>query len=141
MNIRYLKIFCLLSSISLVSFLLPAKMTHSQQNNNLLDKISDYIKKGDQESLSNYFSNVIEMNILKNEGTYSKTQSKFILGDFFKNHPPEDFKIKHKGTSDNGSLYAIGTYYSEGKEYRTYYLIKKEKNDYFLQIIHFGLKE
>ncbi len=127
----------------LVLFIFSVSMNKimAQETDNILDIISTYISEGDSDALSKYFDNMIELNILRNEGTYSKTQSKYILDEFFKKHPPKNFIIKHKGTSDKGAHYAIGTYFSEGKQYRTYFLMKKSKNQYLLQIFHVGLNE
>lgn len=101
------------------------------------DKISTHISNGDSENLSAHLGSTVELSIMSKDGTYSKTQCGYILKDFFSKHPPSSYKIKHKGTSDKGSIYAIGNYVSGKEAFRVYYMMKKESGEFQLVIIHF----
>lgn len=105
------------------------------QSSSKIDVIAELIGIADHEELSNHFNTLIELSLPENEGTYSKTQSKFILKDFFKKNPPVSFEIKHQGESNNGSLYAIGTYKTRSNEYRTYYLLKLVNGKYLIHLM------
>jgi len=74
--------------------------------------------------LTKFFNNSIDLTIPGSEGTYSKVQAEQILKSFFAKYPPVSFTINHKGNSNDGSLYAIGTYKTKSQSFRTYYLSK-----------------
>ena len=62
------------------------------------------------------------------------------MKDFFTQHPPKAFELKHQGSSDNGSLYMIGNYTSGNLTYRTYILLKKVTAAFIIQQIQFEEK-
>lgn len=116
---------------------LPACLLIAQDYDKDLDKISTALKQSDHEQLHDYFRDMVEISIPGNEGTYSRVQARYIFRDFFKEYPARDFRIKHKGSSNNGAKYAIGEYsYDKGKM-RTYFLLKSEGSQYLIHIIHF----
>ncbi|MBN2237125.1 MAG: DUF4783 domain-containing protein [Bacteroidales bacterium] len=83
--------------------------------------------KGDYTSLSNLFADSIDLTVLTTEGIYSKTQAKGILKDFFSTEKPKSFQIKHQGSSNDGTVYAIGLFVSTNKSCRVYALFKEKQ--------------
>ncbi len=75
------------------------------------------IKAGNTEQLSKYFNQNLDVNIEGNLNTFSKPQAVFAIGEFFKAHPPTDFTIVHKGSSQGGLQFAIGKYISNKDSY------------------------
>ena len=106
-------------------------------SNDIITDIGNSIKSGDASSVSKYFNSTLDMSTTDNEGTYSKTQAELILKDFFTKNPPTSFTINHQGSSNDGSLYAIGTYLSGASSFRTYFLLKKVNTGYFIQKLEF----
>lgn len=104
-------------------------------------KISQAIKASNASELSRYFNNSIDLTIPGSEGTYSKVQAEQIIKSFFVKYPPVSFTINHKGNSNDGSMYAIGTYKSNTHSFRTYYLAKPIEKQLLIHQLKFELKE
>ena len=85
-------------------------------------KINNAIKNADAAMLSNHMANTIELSLPGNEGNFSKKQATILLQSFFKDNPPKSFKVKHKGTSNDDSVYCICEYETSVGIFRTYYL-------------------
>ncbi|MCX6270223.1 MAG: DUF4783 domain-containing protein [Bacteroidetes bacterium] len=101
-------------------------------------EISNAIRVGNISELSRYFNTSVDLTVPGNENTFSKAQAELIMKDFFTKNPPLSFKINHQGSSKDGSLYFIGTYQTTtGKNFRTYYLIKKIGDKYLIQQLQF----
>lgn len=103
----------------------------------IISDIADAIKNGNSATVATYFNSTIDLTVPDNEGTYSKTQAELILKDFFTKHPPASFSVNHNGSSNDGSLYAIGTYSTSSGSYRTYFLLKKSGSSYVIQKLEF----
>ena len=110
------------------------------KSDELITKIGNAIKSGNAANVAKYFNSTIDLSTNNNEGSFSKTQSELILKDFFTKNPPTSFAINHNGSSTDGSLYAIGTYVSSTGSFRTYFLLKKVKNDYLIHKLEFELQ-
>jgi len=88
---------------------------------------SNAIKSGNAKSLSKHFSSNVDLTILDKEDVYSKAQAEQILISFFGKNKPTAFKIIHKGVSQEGAKYAIGSLKTlSGTSYRTYFFIKSK---------------
>ncbi len=104
-------------------------------------KVSMAIKSSNSTELSKYFNNSIDLTIPGSEGTYSKVQAEQILKSFFTKYPPVSFTINHKGSSNDGSVYAIGTYKSNSVTFRTYYLTKSIGGQLLIHQLKFESRE
>lgn len=104
--------FLLLVSTSLFSF-------------DIYDDIANSIRSGDARQLATFFGNTIDLTILDKENAYSKAQAELIIKDFFSKNPPKSFTILHKGSSPEGTQYAIGNLETmNGKTFRTSFYVK-----------------
>lgn len=104
----------------------------------VIDEVAIAIKSGNSGRLAAFFSSTIDLLLPDNEGTYSKTQAELIIKDFFSKYPPSNFIIKQRGSSSEGSKFAIGIYQcTKGKSFRTYFLLKKSNNNYFITLLEF----
>jgi len=120
--------------------LLPANMILIQQEDaDVIEDIATEIRGANSTTLSGYFNETVDLTLLDNEGTYSKSQAELIMKDFFTKNPPDTFEINHQGSSNKGSIYAIGTYVTTDNSYRNYILLKKISGD--LKITQFRLEE
>lgn len=79
---------------------------------------------GDFNQLSNLFSDSVDLTVRDTDGIFSKTQAKGVLKDFFAVNSPKSFVVKHQGSSNDGTVYAIGLYVSNKGSYRVYALLK-----------------
>ena len=102
------------------------------------DDISSTIGAGDSKQLASYFDNMVELTIMNREDTYSKTQAELIVRDFFSKNPPKSFAIIHKGSSKEGTLFAIGNLTStKGAVFRTSFLARQSGGKYLIQELRF----
>jgi hypothetical protein len=87
------------------------------QGQDVFTNIKTAIKAGDSDQLAKYFNQTLDINIEGNLNSFSKAQAAFAVAEFFKAHPPTDFAIVHKGSSQGGLQYAIGKYVSDKDSY------------------------
>jgi hypothetical protein len=97
----------------------------SQEDEKIIDEIAIAISQGNAGNLAQYFNETVDLTLPDKEGTFSKSQAELIMKDFFDKNPPDSFEINHKGSSNKGSLYAIGTYQTSSISYRSYMLLKE----------------
>jgi len=84
----------------------------------VINNVRSSIKAGSSKELSNYLGDMISLEIDGVQSNYSKTQAEYVLRDFFKKYPPNDFQYVHQGASEGGLKYAIGRYSYEGGSFR-----------------------
>jgi hypothetical protein len=79
----------------------------------------------------------VELTVLDNEGVYSKPQAEVILRNFFAQNPPKSVTINHRGSSAQGSKYAIATYECQKGKYRAYIFMKDSGAGMMIQELRF----
>jgi hypothetical protein len=121
----------------LLIILFSVSLLFAQESSQVTSQIALAIRQGSADQLAAYFGQTVDLTLSSSEGTYSKTQATLIMKDFFTQHPPASFEVKHQGSSDNGSLYMIGNYTSGKTTYRTYILLKTMTAAYIIQQIQF----
>ena len=95
------------------------------------------MKMGSSKELTKYFNERVDLSIDGDRNTYSKVHAEFILKDFFKNYPPEDFQYIHKGASKEGLNYTIGKYTYIGGSFRVLMRVKEFDEEYQVYVISF----
>lgn len=118
-------------------FSLALAPAESIAGDDVVDKISAAIKSTDTKKIAEYFYSTINLEVGDVDGSYSKKQAEMILNDFFKKEPVKSFDIKHQGSSNDGSQYAIGSYKTDSKEYRVYILLKKHDDNLLIYQLQF----
>jgi len=104
-----------------------------------VDLVIKAIEHSDAEKVSRNFDKIIDITINKDQSTYSKSQGKVVLNNFFADNPVQTFAIKHKGSpADNNSVYLIGNLATQNhKKYRVYLYFKDKSGTLYLQEIRF----
>lgn len=108
--------------------LLIATIAHA----NIFDDITEAIKTGDTEKLSEFFNENIEIKILEEENVYSKSQANLILKSFFKENTPQKFTISHKGGQESAK-FAIGNLETSNGNFRLQFFLKKNGDKLYIQ--------
>jgi hypothetical protein len=109
-------------TISLLMLLLIFSQSYALD---VFDEIAFAIRSGDAKQLSTYFGPTLDLTIINREDVYSKAQAEQVIKDFFSKNTPKSFTIIHKGSSPEGTQYAIGNLVtSAGKTYRTSFYFK-----------------
>jgi len=91
----------------------------------IIHNVEAALKIGSSKELSRYFSQTVEINLEGEISSYSKMQAEYVLKDFFKKYPPENFEIIHNGASKGGLKYAIGKYSCKRGDFRVWMRIKE----------------
>jgi hypothetical protein len=101
------------------------------------ENIAAAIRTGNSKALASYFNTTLEITLPGKEGTFSKVQAEMVMKDFFAKNPPSAFDINQKGTSSGGSQFIIGTYKSNNKIFKTYFLLKPIDGQLLIQQLQF----
>lgn len=130
-----------LNSISrillVVMLLVGARFSAQAQTSDAVFKgISVGIQKGDADAVAAYFNNNVEVTLPGVDKTFSAKQAVFVLRDFFAKHPPQNFKVMHKGHS-GATFYETGVYMSSKGEFDTNIFLKKIGDKFLITQIRF----
>jgi hypothetical protein len=101
------------------------------------DEVAVAIKNANVKEVSRFFNTSVELTVLDNEGVYSKSQAEVILRNFFTQNPPVNVTINHRGSSAQGSKYAIATYECQKGKYRAYIFMKDSGSGMTIQELRF----
>lgn len=92
------------------------------------------IQNGNDETLSTFFNENVELVVQNHDDVFSKSQAQQIVAEFFKANKPKQFTIIHQGGKE-GARYAIGSLVTATGTFRVYFLLKnKENNPYIHQL-------
>ncbi len=91
-------------------------------------ELSNAMKAGDASKLAKFFHESLELTILDKDYVASKNQATRIMENFFKENPPDGFKISFEGTKQK-SKYAIGNLTTGNGNFRVniFFMNKDEK--------------
>lgn len=123
---------------ALVALICTATNAAAQNNNarsssyDVFNPITKYIRLGDVEKLSAWFSENLEITILQSTNDASKNQAKQILKSFFETYTPRAFNIEH--TAGRESMkYALGSMKAGGDVFRVTIFVNLEGTNYLIQ--------
>jgi len=87
--------------IACLSSLLPAVALAQEPEGNadVFNPVAKYLARGDAESLSVWFSDNLEIDMLGRASSYSRSQACQIMKSFFSDYTPRSFRIVHKSGS------------------------------------------
>jgi pyridoxal/pyridoxine/pyridoxamine kinase len=101
------------------------------------DEVVTAIKSASSAEVSRYFNSNVELTILTSEGVYSKQQAEIIVKNFFSSNPPKSVVIQHKGSSAQGSKYAIANYECAQGKFRVYIFMKESAGKMLIHELRF----
>lgn len=122
----------------LVFVLTTLSFTSAWAQQDIIGQVKETIKAGSAKELSKYLNQTVDVMIDEKLETYSKAQAEFVLRDFFKVHPANEFNIIHQGSSKGGQPFAIGLYKSGNETYRVFMKIKNVNNTQLVHEIRFS---
>jgi hypothetical protein len=88
------------------------------------DDIAVTIKQASSKELSKFLNSSVELTITSTEGVYSKVQAEQMIKSFFEQNAPKNVIINHRGSSSQGSKYAIATMETAQGKFRIYIFMK-----------------
>ena len=110
------------------AFILAATLPAAAQTE-IFNPMKEAIKGSDAAALVKTFAQSVDINVEGNINTYSKAQSEFVLKEFFKKHPVNDFSIVHVGSSKGGLQFCIGKYVSGSDNYNVLMRVRQVGTD------------
>lgn len=104
----------------------------------LYDEIADAMRSGDAHKIAANFDAKVDLALGSQEDVYSKAQAELLLKDFFSKNPSKSFTLVHKGSSKEGTLFAVGTLVStNGKTFRVSFVMKSLNGKNTMQELRF----
>lgn len=105
--------------------LLVIAISGNQAFADIYDDLALAIRSGDSHKLAANFDNKIDLALPNIEDVYTKAHAELLLKDFFAKNPPKSFNLVHKGSSKEGTLFAVGTLVcTNGKSFRVSLVMK-----------------
>jgi len=104
----------------------------------IYDELADAIRAGDSHHIASYFDAKVNLALSNQEDVYSKAQAELLIRDFFTRNPAKSFTLVHKGSSKEGSLFAVGTLVcTNSKSFRVSFVMKSVKGVNTIQELRF----
>ncbi len=104
----------------------------------IYDELAVAIRAGDAHQLATHFDSKVDLALSTVEDVYSKAQAELLIKDFFSKNPPKSFNLVHKGSSKEGTLFAVGTLNcTNGKTFRVSFVLKTVRGVNILQEFRF----
>ncbi|MBQ9184594.1 MAG: DUF4783 domain-containing protein [Bacteroidales bacterium] len=100
----------------------------------VFNPITKYIRLGDVEKLSAWFSDNLEITVFHVTNDASKSQAKQILKSFFDTYTPRAFNIEHTAGRET-MKYALGSMKAGGDVFRVTIFVSLEGSNYLIQQI------
>lgn len=107
------------------------------QASGILDSIGKLIINNKAIELCNLIDENVDITIVDEDQTYSKSQAQIVLKEFFDKNKVDNFEIIHKGSSGTNSEFAIAQVNTEKTLYRVYILVDKSDINYKLIELRF----
>ncbi len=133
MNVKKIILPALLSVICYAWASAQTQQTRSASYN-VFNPITKYIRMGDVEKLSAWFSDNLEITVLQGTNDASKSQAKQILKSFFDTYKPSSFNIEHTVGRET-MKYALGSMKAGGDIFRVTIFVSLEGSNYLIQQI------
>lgn len=123
----------ILKCFILVFLMLAVRQAHAQESGyDVFNPISKYLRLGDAEKLSAWFSDNLEITIFSDSSDSSRNQARQILKSFFNSYTPRAFEITHKAGRSN-MKYALGTLTAGGEVFVVTIFVNYKDNCYKIQ--------
>jgi len=120
--------------LSVITLLSTGLLQAQDSSRDVFSPIGKYIGSGDYESLSVWFADNLELEMLGAVNNCTRSQAKLIMKDFFAKNTPKEFTIIHK-SGKSPMKYAIGVLNAGGELFRiTLYVKIAPETNYIEQV-------
>jgi len=111
---------------------LCAKASAQNDTYDVFIPISKYIRQGDADKLSAWFSDNLEISVFSESNETSRAQAKQIMKSFFETYTPRTFDIEH--TAGRSTMkYALGMLKAGGEVFEVTIFVSIKDNTYRIQ--------
>lgn len=110
-------------------------------NTNSLEDLITSLEIRSSEEISNYFDSNSEIIINEKVSKGNKFQLTKTLDNFFTENNLREFKIIHKGDSQNNIIYMLAEYSSNDDIYKVFLTLLKAERKYIIQKFKIDIRE
>ena len=111
---------------------LCAKASAQNDTYDVFIPISKYIRQGNADKLSAWFSDNLEISVFSESNETSRAQAKQIMKSFFETYTPRTFDIEH--TAGRSTMkYALGMLKAGGEVFEVTIFVSIKDNTYRIQ--------
>lgn len=101
-----------------------------------LDDVISALRAGNANELAKYVDDQVEVGLPDKTDSYSKSQAKMVLQDFFSSNGVKGFQVIHKGDNAGGQ-FCVGTLQTRAGNYRTTVFMKTNNGKQTIKEIRF----
>jgi hypothetical protein len=124
--------------MKLLTLILLFSFSSFASHADLYDEIASAVRSGDAHQVASFFDAKVDLALSSQEDVYSKAQAELLIKDFFTKNQPKTFTLVHKGSSKEGTLFAVGTLAcANGKTFRVSFVMKTLKGRNTIQELRF----
>lgn len=117
-------------------FLLNCLLSFAQDSSyDVFAPIGKYLSKGNSEALSAWFADNLQISVISQESTASKSQARQIVKAFFETYTPRDFNISHTAGRSN-MKYALGVLNAGGELFSVTIFVTYKGGTYKIQMLN-----
>ena len=120
--------------ISIIACFFTFSTTEIHQKD-ICDTLSSHFKSSNSREISSYFAPMIELDILAEEGEYSKAQAELILRDFLSKNSPESVKVIHRLSSSPNYRFGVLSIQTEDNNFRISITMAKDGTRFLVRTI------
>ena len=102
------------------------------------EPIVNALKSGNADETAKYFDSTVEITLPGKSSSFSESEAKRILQDFFRSINIKDFQVLHKSENAN-SQYCIGNLITNSGSYRTTIYMKQKGEKHLIQELKFEI--
>ena len=123
--------------IFLISLMMSLFIQPAIAQDELISDLKEIMKAGSSKEMAKHLNQTVDLSFDGKTDNLSKTQAEYVLRDFFKKNPPNNFSIVHQGSSKSGIPFVIGQYSSNDDNYRVVFRIRAVNKVYLVHGINF----
>lgn len=122
--------------LAIAAFLLSCILSSAQDSSyDVFAPIGKYLSQGNSEALSAWFANNLQISVISQESTASKSQARQIVKAFFETYTPRDFNISHTAGRAN-MKYALGVLNAGGELFIVTIFVTYKGGSYKIQMLN-----
>lgn len=120
--------------VSIITCFFTFSTTEIQQKD-IFDTLSGNFQASNSREIASYFAPMIELDILAEEGEYSKAQAELILRDFLSKNKPESAKVIHRLSSSSNYRFGVLSLQTENNRLRISISMAKDGTKFLIRTI------
>jgi hypothetical protein len=102
-----------------------------------VEEVAKGLYTGDISRVIKYFDKMVDITILNDRSTYSKTQAEMVLRNFFSKNTVRSFQMKYTNGPKEASVFVIGELVTINGTFRVYIFFRQKDKQFHLREMRF----